>query len=152
MASVGGDQGSGMFNDSTSLFGPAGGDSSAAFQGEVNSIRESGNNGAFNTAVGESQKGWADFSCAIFDGNNPPEITDGPSGQNGPNNQNSENLSNRMEDADRNTALAVGLGSIKTGDKLSESVKDNLAIQMASTGTIDVKTLMGDIRKQQLQT
>lgn len=152
MASVGSDRGSGMFNDSTSSSGPVGGDSSAAFQDQMSSIQGSGDNGAFNTAVGESQKGWADFSCAIFDGNNPPEITDGPSGQNAPNGQNSENLSNRMEDFDRNTALAVGLGSIKTGDKLSESVKDNLAIQMASTGTINVKTLMGDIRKQQLQT
>lgn len=152
MAGVGSDQGSGAFNDSANIFAAARTDSSAAFQGEVNSMRSaSGNTSMFGTGVSEAQKGWADFSCAIFDGNNPPQITGMEStNPTGPNSQN-QNRSDSAENTDRNTALAAGLASIRVGDALSETVKDTVAEQMASNGSVDVKALMAQVRRQQKQ-
>lgn len=149
MAGVGSDQGSGTFNDGANLFAAARSDSSAAFQGEVNSMRQaSGNTSMFGTGVSEAQKGWADFSCAIFDGNNPPQITDGGST---PVAQNTQNRPEPTDNPDRNIALAVGLANIKPGDALSETVKDSVAEQMASNGSVDVKALMAQVRRQQKQ-
>jgi hypothetical protein len=138
MTGIGSDRGSGTFNDGANLGGFGGGDSSLAFQGEVNTIR-SGSNSLMGTAFGEAQKGWADFSCAIFDGNNPPEITNGSNGQ---------QSQNSSEDIYKNSGLVLGLASTNRGDALSEAVKNNLASQISLNGTIDVRKLMDQTRRQ----